>query len=525
MRLAGFLLTLLSCSAALGAEVYDIVIYRATASGVMAGIAAAKEGRTVAILEDGTHAGGMVTGGLGRTDMDSQQKLIGGMAREFYQRIGKHYGDSLSWFFEPKVAEQILRDWMADAGVRVFYQHPLRSVTRNGTRIVSIETENGKSFQGKVFIDASYEGDLLKEAGVSYAVGRENRSKFDESLAGRQDILPGGHQLRVAVSAYGEDGKLLPYLVNEEDVGSTGQGDGKIQAFNFRLCLTSDPANRIPIEQPKGYDPARFGLVKNYLKALGENARLGDFLGISRMPNNKTDINAGGGVSTNVPGASWAYTEASRERRKEIWEEHRGWAHGLVYFLGHDPSVPERIRKEAREWGLPKDEFQDTGHWPHQMYVRETRRMMGEHVLTQHDLMTETTKYDSIGMAGYNIDIREVQWIARTVYRFPNIAKEVLMEGYVSMPVKPYEIPYRAILPKHHECTNLLVPVCISSSHVAFASYRMEPQYMLAGQSAGIAAAMAASTGVPVHKLDITKLQTRLKEQGQILTLEQAGDQ
>ncbi len=497
---------------------FDVVVYRATAGGVVAAIAAAREGRTAAIVEAGRHVGGMVSGGLGRTDMDRQQQLIGGMARQFYQRVGKHYGQPSAWFFEPKVAESVFRDWLQEARVRVFFEQPLASVTKQGNRITAIRTTTGEIFEAAVFIDASYEGDLLKAAGVSYSTGRESRRKYGESLAGRQDILPGNHQLRVAVPAYDEAGKLLPYLVPEETVVATGEGDGKVQAYCFRLCLTTNPANRVPIEKPAGYDPARFGLVKNYLRALGESATVRDFLGISDMPNRKTDVNAGGGVSTNLPGAGLEYIEAPPERRREIWEEHRSWAHGLLWFLGNDPSVPESIRTRVREFGLPKDEFEDTGHWPHQLYVRDARRMTGEYVLTQHDLMSQTEKYDAVGMAGYNIDIREVQWIARTVYRFPNVAREVLMEGYVSMPVKPYAIPYRALLPKFQEAANLLVPVCISSSHLAYASFRMEPQYMIAGQAAGVAAALAAEARVPVHRVDISKLQRRLTEQGQVLT-------
>jgi hypothetical protein len=498
---------------------YDVIVYGATAGGTIAAIAAAKEGRSVALLEPRRHVGGMITGGLGRTDMDRQQHVIGGMSREFFERVGRHYAEPVSWLFEPKVAQQVLLDWLKEANVPVFYEQRLRGVRKKGATIVSLDTEGGRSYAARVFIDATYEGDLFAAAGVSYAIGREDRSKYGESLAGRQDILPGGHQLRVATSPYALDGTLLPYLVRQDDVAQIGEGDGRIQSYCFRLCVTKNPENRLPIPRPAHYDRAPLGLVRNYVKSLGANARLGDFLGISELPNGKTDINASV-VSTNLVGASWEYPEASHERRQEIWDEHLLYAQSLLYFLGNDPSVPAHVREEMQQWGLAKDEFVDTGHWPHQMYVREARRMVGEHVLTQHDLQTNRRKYDSIGMGGYNIDIREVQWIARQVYRFPNVSDEVLMEGYVSVPVEAYDIPYRSLLPRQGEADNLLVPTCISSSHVAYASFRMEPQYMIAGQAAGVAAAMAVAAKVPVHHVSIPALQQRLKEQKQILSVE-----
>jgi hypothetical protein len=506
-------------TAARAAERYDVAVYCATAGGSIAAIAAARAGVRVVLLEPGRHVGGMVSGGLGRTDMDRQQRLIAGLAGEFYARVGKRYNQPLAWFFEPKVAESVFREWLAEAGVAVRFDQRLASVRKDGARIAALLTDRGAAYEAAAFIDASYEGDLLKAAGVSYAVGRESRSKFGERLAGRQDILPGRHQFRVATPALGADGKPLPYLADEDKVVPTGEGDGLIQAWGFRLCLTSDPANRIEVMRPEGYDPRRFALLRNYVQALGGDAKLSDFLGISRMPNNKTDVNAGGGVSTNLPGAGLEYIEATPARRREIWEEHRSWAHGLLYFLGNDPAVPESLRAQVRQYGLPKDEFLDTGHWPHQLYIRDARRMMGEYVLTQHDLMRNTTKYDSIGMAQYNIDIREVQWIAHTVYRFPNVAKEALMEGYVSMHVEPYEIPYRALLPRFDECSNLLVPVAISSSHVAYSSFRMEPQYMIAGHAAGLAAALAVREGVDVHRVNLADLQRALRNQKQVLSL------
>ncbi len=298
---------------------------------------------------------------------------------------------------------------------------------------------------------------------------------------------------------------------------ATGEGSRKFQSYCFRICLTRNPSNRLPLPRPDGYDPNRFGLVKNYLDALGDAASLHNFVGISLLPNDKTDINSGGPVSTDLPGGGWDYPEASYERRQQIWRDHLTWAQGLLYFLANDPSVPARIRTEMNQWGLAKDEFPDNGHWPYQLYVREARRMLGQYIMTQHDLEEHRQKEDSIGMGGYNIDIREVQWIVHDVYHFPVVRKSVFMEGYLSMPVEPYDIPYRALLPKREQSENLLVSSCISASTIAYASFRMEPQYMIAGHAAGVAATMAVRGKVPVDRIDIAALQRRLREQKQIL--------
>lgn len=495
----------------------DLVIYGATASGVMAAIAAREEGVTVALVEPGRHVGGMVTGGLGHTDI-GRPELLGGQTREFYERVGRHYGRRMELFCEPHVAEQILNDWLKQSGVPVFFEQPLASSQKQGDSIVHVKTTAGAEFAAKVFIDCSYEGDLMKAAGVSYALGREGRERYGESLAGRREMLPGRQQAVVGVPAHDEQGKLLPYVVRQADLAPPGAGDGKFQHYGFRLCLTDNPTNRIPIAKPEDYDPNRYGLVRNYLKAGRGRLSLADFLCRSMLPNRKTDINACGFVSTAPLGAAWEYPEAGPERRKAIWNEHLSWAHGFIYFLQNDPDVPDNIQDEIGPWGLPRDEFADTGHWSRQLYIREGRRMLGEYTVTQHDLQRYRRKYDSIGMAGYNIDVREVQWVACEISRFPAVREEVLQEGYLSYPVEPWEIPYRALLPRQEECDNLLVPVCASMSTIAYASYRMEPQYMMAGQSAGVAAALAVKHGEPVHRIDLNRLQKRLREQGQILS-------
>jgi hypothetical protein len=503
---------------ATGPETFDVVVYSADASGTIAAVAAANKGMRVALLEPGAHIGGMVTGGLSNSDVEGQQQLIGGLARRFFESAGAHYGKPVSWAFEPHVAEQIFNDMLKNSGVRIFFHSRLIAVQKEGSSIIRLRVEGGREFQAKIFIDSSYEGDLMKAAGVSYTIGREAQSKYNESLAGRQDLLPGRHQFRFAVSADTAGAGLLPLVVAQKDVAPTGASDGRFQSYCFRLCLTQDPADKLPVQRPTGYDPKRFELARRYLQSAKGALSLDDFLGIVRIPNGKADVNSTGPVSTDLNGASWAYPEASYERRRQIWDEHLTWAQGLLYFLQTDPSVPQTIRDQANHWGLPKDEFLDTGHWPNQLYIREGRRMLGEYVLTQNDLENLRGKYDSIGMAGYNIDIREVEWLAHRVYVFPKVINQVFTEGYLSMPVQPWEIPYRALLPVEEEASNLLVTACISASTIAYASFRMEPNYMIAGESAGTAAALAIKGQRPIHKVDIEELQKQLRQDGQILS-------
>ncbi len=514
MLLLGFALS----AGAATPEAFDVAVYGATAGGTMAAVAAAKKGMRVALVEPGNHVGGMLSGGLSNSDVDNQQQLIGGLAHSFFAAAGAHYHQPIAWAFEPHVAEEILREMLAAGRVQIFFHSRLISVEKRGSSIVSIRIEGGRELSASVFIDSSYEGDLMKAAGTSYVVGREARSRYNEPLAGRQDLLPGRHQFRFAVSADAPQGGLLPLVVPANNVAQTGDSDARFQSYCFRLCLTEEPSNRLPITRPNGYDPARYALASRYLQSAKGDLSLDDFLGIVRIPNGKSDVNSTGPVSTDLLGASWEYPEASVARRKQIWDEHLSWAQGLLYFLQNDGAVPESIRQQANHWGLPKDEFIDTGHWPHQLYVREGRRMLGEYVLTERDLETVREKYDSIGMAGYNIDIREVEWVAHQVYVFPNVINQVFTEGYLSMPVKPWQIPYRALLPIEQEASNLLVTVCISASTIAYGSFRMEANYMIAGESAGTAAALAVKSKRPVHKIDIAELQTQLRRDGQILS-------
>ena len=515
MKTMVFLLLACMVLTARGDEVTsDVVVYGATAGGATAAVAAARQGAKVVLIEPGRHVGGMLSGGLGHSDVVGQQNLIGGLCLEVYQRIARHYGESdpkKAFDFEPHVAEQVLDGLLREAGVRVVFGQRVESVTKRGARIVALKTDNGASYVARVFLDASYEGDLMAKAHVRYTVGREGRAQYGEWLAGRMELLPGHHQFKYAVSPW-RDGKLLPFITPQEKLVPTGEGDGKCQSYCFRLCLTDRPENRIPIAKPDHYNPDDYELARRCIQAGGDVS-----LGIARVPNGKCDANSGGPVSSNLLGASWEYPEAGPQRRREIWEQHLRWAHGLVWFLQNDPAVPEKQRARMRQWGLCKDEFQDTGGWPHQLYIREGRRMLGESVVTQHDLEEHRTKPDSIGMGGYNIDIREVQWVSVRTFLFPKAADRVYVEGYVSQPVQPWQIPYSALLPRRAECDNLLVAVCPSMSTVAYASFRMEPGYMIAGHASGLAAALAGKDNVAVQQVPVAALQRLLREQGQVL--------
>lgn len=498
----------------------DVLVYTATASGVVASIAAARMGASVILIEPGQHVGGMLSGGLGHSDVLGQERLIGGITFEVYQRIAAYYGyeDGRDAFdFEPHVAETVLTSMLKEAGVTVQLGERLKRVEKKGGCIRNLVTEKGHHFFARMFIDAGYEGDLMAASGVSYALGREGRSVYQESLAGRMELLPGQHQFGYPVSSrLGKIGKkYLPRVMPQSELAATGEGDGKFQSYCFRLCLTDRSANRIEIEKPDDYCRDDYELLRRYFE--NGKGREKSVFGIARLPNGKSDINSVGPVSLNLLGAQWEYPEASYARRQEIWDEHLRWAHGFIWFLQNDASVPVDYREKIRRWGLCRDEFVDTGGWPHQLYIREGRRMLGDFVVTQQDLMETREKPDSVGMCGYNIDIREVQWVSVRNFHFPTAEDEVFMEGYVSQPVEPWQIPYRALVPKKAECENLLVSVCASMSTIAFGSFRMEPGYMIAGHAAGTAAALAARMNVKIQVLPVAELQSSLAEQQQIL--------
>ncbi|MBR0717256.1 FAD-dependent oxidoreductase [Bradyrhizobium liaoningense] len=503
----------------------DLLVYGGTAAGTMAAYSAARQGSRVTLLEPGGHLGGMVTGGLSATDL-GDDRIIGGYARMYYRRVAEHYGwrdlaQPSSWLSEPHVAEQVFDDMLREAGVRVIFHARVRE--RNGVgvqdhRIVHLITEDERIWRSQLFVDASYNGDVLSQSGAGYTWGRESSNTYGESLGGVRAMTP-QHQFAWPILAYRDDHHLYPEI-SDGPLGAAGSGDRKVQAYNFRLILTDDPANRLPLPKPDGYDAAQFALLAKYLKEfeghLGREPRLWDFFMPVRIPNHKADFNNNGPISTDYIGHSSAYPDATYDEKRQIRDDHLRYTQSLLYFLAHDPAVPTRLRNEIGSWGLAKDEFEDTGHWPRELYIREGRRMIGTYILTQADLQDRRTKWDSIGMGAYNSDAHNVQRIA-----MPD--GSVRNEGDMQVPVSPYEIPYRAITPRSNEVKNLLVPVCLSASHVAYASLRMEPQFMIIGQAAGVAAALAVRDRRPVQDIDVAKLQHELRKTRAVLSLGDEG--
>ncbi|MBS1874846.1 MAG: FAD-dependent oxidoreductase [Acidobacteria bacterium] len=519
MNRAILLTPLLCLSAFADAQSFDLVVYGGTAGGVITAVRGAREGLSVALLEPGSHLGGMATGGLSRTDF-GKKEVIGGDALEFYWRVGRkyeigRYAQDVAWFYEPKIGEQVLREMLAEAKVRVLMRHRLREKTgvrKQGQRVVSITTEDGAVFAAKVFADCSYEGDLMAQAGVEYAVGRESAAQYGESLAGVRDRTP-YHQFLVRVSPYDANGKLLPE-VDPGPKAAAGSGDRKVQAYNFRMILSEDPANSVAFPKPPGYDPKRYELMARLIEAqTRQNSKppvMHNVTLIARIPNRKADINNQGAFSTDYIGKSWDYPDGSYAVRERIWRDHVNYTKGYFYFLAHDPRVPASLQKEVNGWGLAKDEFTDNENWPHQLYIREARRMVGEYVMSQRDIQTDLTKSDAIGMGSYNSDSHNIQRLATADGAVEN-------EGDMQVSVTPYQIPFRMILPKRGQAANLLVPVCFSASHVAYSTLRMEPQYMIIGQAAAVAAAMAVKEGKAVQDVNPAAVTSRLKELGTVL--------
>jgi FAD dependent oxidoreductase len=499
----------------------DLIVYGGTASGVMTAYSAAREGLRVVLLEPGAHLGGMVTGGLSATDI-GHSAIIGGYARAFYMKAAAHYGANdlergKNWLSEPHVDEEIFDDMLRITDVKVRFHERLREkngVEMQGGRVTALTTEDGKRWRAVVFADCSYEGELMAQSHVSYTWGRESEKEYDEDLAGVREHTP-GHQFGWAMSPYDTQHHLLPE-VDAGPLAPAGSGDKKVQAYNFRLILTNDAANRLPFPKPDGYDRARFALLEQYLgefeEHVGRAPRVQDLFLPVLIRNHKADFNNNGPISTDYIGHSWSYPEASYAEKAKIWREHLLYTESLMYFLSHDASVPETLREELKEWGLPKDEFADTDHWPRQLYIREGRRMVGAYVMRQSDLQTERTKSDSIGMGSYNSDSHNIERVAMPDGSVQN-------EGNVEVPVEPYEIAYRSITPKREQVQNLLVPVCLSASHAAYSSVRMEPQYMIIGQAAGAAAALALQRHSAVQDVPIAMLQKKLQARGAVLHL------
>jgi hypothetical protein len=500
----------------------ELVVYGATAAGVCAAVAAARHGVQVRLLEPGRHVGGMVSGGLGYTDL-GDPAVVGGLAQEFRQAVGDYYGVPPGRYAgpEPHVAERIFLGWLDRAGVTVSFDATLTAASTMDGRIISVSDADGREYRAGVYVDASYEGDLLARAGVDYRVGRESRSRYGETFAGRREPAPGKHDFPPYLSPFDADGGLLP-LIHDTTAVDAGEGDGGVMAYGYRVCLTR-AADRLPFPRRDGYRDAEWELGRRYFALLAEQGvevTAGELIGlVPNLPRGKCDGNSIGPLSLNLlDGTNWAYPEADAAGRELIRRRHREYTLDFLYFLGHDPAVPEPVRRGMAEWGLPPDEFTDTGGLPHQLYVREARRMVGEYVLTEHDLLPRPTpQYDAVAMGSYHIDIREVRRTWRWVYEHPDPIPTVFNEGYLSVPVRPYQIPYRSILPRYAECTNLLVPVCLSASHVAFSSVRMEVQYQMLGHAAGLAAALALKGGRAVHRVDVAELQDRLTAEGQVL--------
>jgi hypothetical protein len=509
----------LALAGGLGAQQsYDLVVYGGTAGGVMTAVSGARHGLKTVLLEPRDHVGGMATGGLSRTDTGVRE-VIGGLALEFYYRVGdryemRRYKNPVAWFYEPKVGEAVMREMLKEAGVTVLFRQRLRErtgVTQRGTEVVEIAMENGAHFRGKVFADCTYEGDLMAQAKVTYRTGRESAAEYGESLAGVRDKTP-YHQFLFDVPARDAVGKPLPEVMDERPA-APGTADNKIQAYNFRIIATNVAANRVPWPKPSNYDAKQYELLARYLEAFekvrGRPPVFHELTLIAPIPNGKADFNNNGPFSTDYIGKNYGYPDGDYATRERVWQEHVDYVQGFYYFLANDPRVPKDLQNEVNEWGLAKDEFVDSGNWPHQLYVREARRMVGVYVATQKDLQTDLRKDDVIGMGSYNSDSHNIQ-------RFVNARGMAENEGDMQVAVKPYQIPFRIVLPKKEEARNLLVPVCFSASHVAYSSLRMEPQYMILGHAAGVAAALAIHGKTAVQEVSVAELQKTLKSEAAV---------
>ncbi|MFC3197947.1 FAD-dependent oxidoreductase [Parapedobacter deserti] len=535
-----FLLSQVNCTSADKPIEADIVIYGGTSAAVIAAVQAKKSGKSVIVVSPDRHLGGLSSGGLGFTDT-GDKSVIGGLSRDFYHRVYRHYADSAAWqwerredygnrgqgtpaidgsartmwIFEPHVAEQIFENYVDEYDLQVHRDEWLdreNGVEKAGGRIVSITTLSGKTYRGKMFLDATYEGDLMAAAGVSYHVGREANSVYGEQWNGVQvGVLHHKHWFAADISPYkvpGDSTSGLLYGVSSEHPGEYGEGDHRVQAYCFRMCLSNHPDNRVVFPKPDNYNPEHYELLARVF-ASGWRETFEKF---DEIPNKKTDTNNHGPFSTDFIGMNYDYPEASYERRKEIIKAHEDYQKGLMYFLANDVKVPEEVREEMAQWGLAKDEFTDNGHWPHQLYIREARRMVGQYVMTEHDTFSERTISDPVGMGSYTLDSHNVQ-------RYVKPDGFVQNEGDIGVHPKegPYQISYGSLVPKREECTNLLVPVCVSSSHIAFGSIRMEPVFMILGQSAALAASLAIEQGVGVQDVPYADLEAQLLNEQQVL--------
>jgi hypothetical protein len=487
----------------------DICVYGGTSAGVIAAYTAALQQKSVLLVEPGHRLGGLSSGGLGFTDIGNKY-IVSGLARDFYRRIGAHYGKFEQWIFEPKVANDVFLDYIKRSGIRVLYGTRLHKVHKKGTVIESVMLEHSDGtkrtlrVKAKQFIDCSYEGDLMAKAGVRYTTGREANSQYNETVNGVQ--LKEKHQFPDGVDPYiipRNPASGLLWGVSDAPLSEIGSGDKKIQAYNFRICLSSDPQNRLAIERPANYDSTKYELLLRYLSVKPIKS-LGEVLKMDLMPNRKTDINNQGPFSTDMIGMNYEYPDGDYATRKVIFQKHVDYTKGLLYFIGHDLRMPLHIRKQMLQWGYPRDEYLETGNWTPQLYIRESRRMIGEYVMTQVNCQGKEVVQDGVGMAAYTMDSHNTQRIV--------LNGMVKNEGDVQLKgVQPYPISYRSITPDRKECTNLLVPVCLSASHIAYGSIRMEPVFMVLAQSAAIAASIAIDNKSLVQAVNIKFLQDNLQ--------------
>jgi hypothetical protein len=510
--------------------VYDVVIYGDSSGAVVAAVAAKREGRAVILVNPTGFPGGMSASGLGATDFLGKRGTFGGIASEFYDAIAAAYGTNYIRSFEPHVGKQVFEQMLAAAGITVVFNEKLdrapgKGVKMNGRRIESITTLSGKTYRGKMFIDATYVGDLMAAAGVSYTVGREPESQYGESLAGvrRGDTKPRVHYRQgdkdhfiKDVDPYVKSGDptsgLLPYVFRIEGL-TNGQGDKKIQAFNYRVCLTTDPKLRIPIEKPAGYRELDHELLLRNFDA--GDSRLPALIEPLAGPRSKVDWNNMHAVGSDLPGANWEYPEASYEHRREIEKEHETYIRGFLWTMANNPRVPEAIRKKTAAYGLPKDEFTDNGGWPWMIYIREARRMVSDYVMTQHDCEGKKSAPDPVGLGSFGMDSHVVQ-------HFVTERGYCVSDGVIwHVPPRPYGISYRSLIPRKGECENLLVSICISATHASYGSVRMEPVYMAISQSAAIAAGMAIDGKVSVQEVAYPALREKLLVAKQIVDVSQ----
>ncbi len=507
----------------------DLCIYGASSAGITAACEAMKRGKSCVLLQPGKFIGGLTTGGLGWTD-HGRKNVIGGMSRDFYRRVGKIYGKDEEFHFEPHAATAVYEEMLKEQNVDLRLCQYFEKATVAAGKITEIALMGGLRVAAKMFIDATYEGDLMAGAGVSYFVGREPNSKYNETLSGIQVLEK--HQFGNPVDPYVTEGDpksgLLPGIIAEDLSTKIGQGDLRVQAYNFRICMTDDPALKIDWEKPKDFDPMQYVLAGRWFRgpkdAYNEQLRNPDPMVISKFDVfsnktkggfSKTDTNNHGPVSSDFIGANYEWPEACCETREKIFQAHVTYQRGFYWYMANSPDVPERYRKAYARWGLPKDEFTATENWPHQLYVREARRLVSDHVITEADCRGTAVSQDSVAMGSYAMDSHNCSRFVK----IENGKARVLNDGDVQIPAAAYPISYRSIVPKRTEVKNLFVAVCLSSSHIAYGSARMEPVFMALGQSAAIAASLAIDANVAVQDVKYADLQKELLAIGQVLTL------